>query len=618
MPSGVQNKLEYRISNPYNGQHNTQGLGAYMRIFTSNGIAVALCLIILMSIITACGNGNGGSADNNLPAYKDLNSIKAENQNYLLYESNGAILARNYKAPFTPITLEPDNGTVGASVANAVIPFGESSPGKPANTFSTNSAVTYAKNGQIWTIDNINKGNTIARRVSNEDSADTLCQAASGKVSDSRSDSYNYSYTLPGSDTTCYSKTWSQHPDLNDAWIPVFSDNIRKIVKGNDTADTPPRVLSSTINSSRADAIVFVENGLAIGATTTLGLLTLDNLGNLLWLDGANVETPATTVATGITDFDSLYHYGNNISYLSINGELRSYTAGDTELGEKLTELVDPNFSRVGRLAPNTQLLRDGTRLLSINRQVIEAPTILADDPLVATTTGLLGTSANTLFFYAIIPERIQAYSVDQATGEVTALFSVTKNPRNNIPPLNARLVNERLYYSDDITLTTNIITTNNVQLASFPNTTIVGAVTEPTQRYATSSITHLLLNEKINESQGTIKSLNVATNKIEATLGNVDLDAKIFINTPQYDGRFFFTLVSGLAVEQTIYYADLNEQNSLRQITDATTVDRILGTMPRVPVPPAPQPPAPPPPMVPPPPPPPPPIRVSPPLPAS
>jgi len=558
-------------------------------------------MLFVAVLLSACSSGDSGPSE-----AEQLRAIQEQTRAYFLYTSDQSIKAIDIADPTNPITVEASIPVFsGAITAKTALPFGST----PTKYYSINNSLIYIKEGKLWIIDNISTGNLTPRQLSNEDSAFNLCSTS--LIHDPvENDRYIYRYLLPGS-SGCYSLNFYQDSNNNGVWLPQFSDITHKWVASDFTDTTSPNTVSSFPGWSRSDSIIFNQYDNQTLESHMVGVLALDNSGNLVWFNGMDFSAPAHTVASNVTSIRFLSTNSRDRVYLIVDGNLYSYTAGDNSLGDSLYQLSSESFHWVTYSSPIPDLIYavDGQKLLSIDRNRPAAPSIIADHSLLATTFRIIGSTDEFLYLYAGVNDRAQAFSVNRNTGAVAALFSIN-SPGGTFPNFITFLINNKFYVTDEALQSTVIFDLQGNSLNNFPNTFILKVISSALYNPEKDPGSHILLGEYGDNPQKNVSVLDTNRDAVISQLGAIPYGNYYLPRYgTHYNGKTIVSLRDD-SLNYSLYFADLYTSNSLVPLTDGSTNDNeIYSVMPLAlqpyPIPPPPPPPPPPPGLPPPPPPP-------------
>ncbi|WP_455200889.1 hypothetical protein [Kaarinaea lacus] len=560
---------------------------------------------LLAGLISACNSGGPGSSE-----AEQIHAIQEQTKTYFLYESDQSIKAIDIVNPANPITIEPTNNSLtGITAEEKHIPFGNN----PAKFYSAKDVLVYAKDGRLWIVDNISNGNLTPRQLSDEDNAFTLCSATLNAI-DPDQNKHNYRYSLPGPDAQCGEQLFYQDTNNNGVWLPVVSDNINKWVPLNAEDNYSPVTTTNTTPWARSDSIVMYRlNEQNLGLSID-GVLALDNAGNLVWFNGTDFSAPSHNVASGVT---SIYFFQSNSRqwvYIIVNGQLYSYSAGSASLSDRHYRLSSDNLDLL--TYPNTRnnyiYAIDGQKLLRLNVNAPGTPYLVAQNPLLDTASYSFAETDSHLYLYSGQTERLQAISVNKSSGEITELFSVSIPTYNNYLPSPTFLIGDKFYFTDESLNETFVVDVNGKTIRTFPDSFILKIVMSAVLKPDIDPLSHLILGEHVNDSLTNLFVLDTRSNTIISEIGSIPHVSYFMHNyATHYNGRTILSLYNG-GSGNNLYFADLNSNNSLIQLTQSTTDDReieFISTVsiqpPSVPPPPPPSLPPPPPPGLPPPPPP-------------
>lgn len=540
-------------------------------------IFIKLTSLLSVGLLVACNNGGSSTEE------KQINAIKEKANNYYFYRSDDAIKAIDLDDPTNPIIVEPPNPNLTGIVTTY---SSESIGGNPESYYISGSKLVYAKDGRFWLVDNDAESNLIPKQLSSEGNAFDICGAS---ISPGISQNPIYRYSLMGPSNDC-NRTWfSQDAANNGIWLPSFSDQVYKWFNLDTDPGTPPHEGASTDYPSHPNSLVFRQLNEEKLGFDLLGILALDNSNNLVWFEGTDYSAPTHTVASGVTSFSYLYSSTtNNWQYIVVNGGLYSYTAGDTTLGESHYQLSSSNFNWQ-TYSPNSNefiYAADGQRLLRIPVDSPGSAELIGRNVLFESIEQRFGESDTHLYLYSDLTDVIRGYSVDLENREITDLFAINKMGQgfNSFP---AFLIKEKIYYTDEYSDTTYIIGISGNILKSFPASLILGGVSSSIIRPDNTPFSHFLLEQPINDTDVSLVALDLDTDLITRSLGRLPISPFIFssIFAREDEGRFIFPYWAfvdegdfvGLDLE--IYYADLNRENSLLQLTDGSTADLPIGS---------------------------------------
>ena len=555
-------------------------------------ISYSLCLLSA-AILVACNSGNPGPSEE-----EQLKAVQEQVSSYFLYLSDwSSIKAIDINDPSNPIIVEPENLTIrGAIAAPEIIPFGQN----PEKSYIVNDTLVYAKDGGLWVMDNISQNNFTPRQFSDESNSYNLCYGSLGATGLDPNERFYY-YLLPGNDNECYSGNYYQDPTNNNVWLPPLSDNIRKWVTLNADSNTTPNESPDFVSYISSSSITFNQYDPLLRTSRTLGLLALDELGNLVWFEGTDFSAPTHTVASGVTSLSFIAFGATDWAYLAVNGNLVSYRAGDTALSAGYYPLPMGDFSwrSRGGVRQGYFYATDGQILLSVNNQTPGAPSFIATHPYFALIDDSFWETASHLYFEIELTNNMRAVAFNKTNHSVVDLFDYNF-PAQMYPQNRIHVIGGKFYHSDDVTQDTKVFDQNGNLINTFPNTFIFSAMQSAVRIPDKDSRTHLLLAERGSGPLTAIHVLDTSTDTIVTRLGDIPfVDYPSYKTDTHYGGRTIFALFDNNS-RYNLFFADLFLDNSLTQLTDSTTDDRPISYFPSTPVPPPP-PAVPPPPTLPP-----------------
>jgi hypothetical protein len=561
-----------------------------------------LCFFTI-GIVPACNNSNPGPSD-----AEQLKTIQDQTTTYYLYQSDGSsIKAIDINDPLNPIVIEPTNSTLtGVIAASVPIPFSQT----PEKKYHVKDTLVYAKDGGLWIIDNISQGNLTPRPLSSENNSYNLCYASLSFATPNQGTQF-YSYVLAGADNNCGPGNFYQDATNNNVWIPPLNDNIHKWVALDADNTTIPVESPDTTSWFRSDSIVFKQIDPQLRNFTVTGLLALDETGNLVWFEGTDFSAPTHTVATNVSSLTFISFGQTGWAYLVVNGSLVSYHAGDTALSANYYSLPSGDFDwrSYSRSQRGYFYATDGQKLLKVNTATPGAPQEISTHPYFETVSDDFWETDSHLYLEIRLTNQVRAISFDKRNGNIVDLFDFNYSPQT-VSHHRRYVIGGKFYFTDEVDHDTQVVDKNGTVINTFPNSfifsTIQSAISVPNK----DSRTHLLLAEYDSGPSTHLMALDTSSDSIVSHLGSIPhVDYPTFNVDTHYNGRTVFSLFDNNS-RNNLFFADLFKDNSLRQITDSTTDDRLISSFPTAPPPPQPPvaPPPPPPVALPPPPPPPPP----------
>lgn len=527
------------------------------------------CLLSLV-LLVSCNNGGSGPSE-----VEQLNALQAQTKTFYLFTSDHrSIKAIDLDDPLNPVTIESTNPTLrGATASTTAIPFGQN----PEKQYIVNDTLVYSKDGGLWVIDNLSQGNLVPRQLSNESNSQELCYSILNAIGSDRSN-HSYRYIMPGPDGSCYNNsTYYQDAANNDVWLPTFSDNIDKWVMLSDNNTTAPSENPGLNFSYHSDSVIFYRYDTMTRGRVILGVLALDSLGNLLWFEGTDFSSPSHTVASGVTSFDSLLPGEPDWSYLVVNGELVSYQAGDRSLSASYFSLPLGDFDWLSHSARNgiTQATV-GQNLLQINKVSPAAPVVVSNHAYFESVYSKFWETDSHVFLLIDLPDRMQAIEVNNASGSVRDLFSISHTPT---PVTQHRIltIEGKFYFFDEGTLETRVMDQNGGTVTTVPGYYIVSTLQSAVQIPEKDSRTHILLAEHGATPPINIRVLETTTNAVISELGTVPYYLFSYYGSfTHYNGKTVLSLFDGVS-SSNLFFADLFSDNSLLQLTNSNTNDTPL-----------------------------------------
>lgn len=534
------------------------------------------CLFSL-ALLGACNNGGSSSED------KQISAIKNKTNNYYFYRSDDAIKAIDLDDPTNPVIVEPPNPDLAGVVTTN---SSESLGGSPEVFYISGSKLVYAKDGRFWLVDNDVESNLTPRQLSSESNAFDICDASTSPAID---ESPVYRYSLMGPSNDCNWTWFSQDATNNGVWTPSFSDQVHKWFNLNTDPGTPARDGASTDVPSHQRSLVFRQLNEERLGFNILGMLALDDSDNLLWFEGTDYAAPTHVVATGVTSFSYLSTSSrNNWQYVVVNGALYSYTAGDTTLGESHYQLSSINF-HWQTYSPNRNefvYVADNQRLLRIPFATPGSPEIVAENVLIESVEQRFSETDTHLYLYSNLIDVVRGYSINLDNGEITDLFTIDKMGQG-FSNFSLFLFNEKIYYTNEYNDTTYVISTSGNIVRSFPASQILGVISSSIIRPDNIPFSHFLLEQAFSDTEISLVTLDLDTDTITRTLGRLPISPFIFtsIFAREDAGRFIFPWFAFIdegdlvRLDLELFYADLNRENSLQQLTDGSTNDSPIGS---------------------------------------
>jgi hypothetical protein len=472
------------------------------------------------------------------------------------------------------ITIEPTNATLeGVTSGRKYTKFNEN----PAKYFFVEGALIYAKNGYLWAIKDISKGDFTPVQISSEDAASGLCSSFLSPQLNIN-DSY-YVYNYPGSDGACSPSYFTQDLANNGVWLPDVIDDIYKWIPFiADSSFVPATGAQDFSNyNNPVTSIVFTKKNEQTRGEDVTGVLALDNTNNLLWFDGQNFTVPAFTVANSVASFYPFRIQDKNSNYILINDSLYLYTAGNASLGDSVyTFSSSPLLLLENVNYPLIYYIVDQQRIYRFDTTTDTSPRLLTENNAVSLHFRFLRETENYVFLYSISdPENFIVYSINKDDNEMDEIATVPKNSQYSTY-LKVYESGELLYYYDHAKLATNIVSSDGNIINSFPGYKILGIIGNPVVLPASHSADYLLLGKLVGENSTEIHLLNMNTNNLESRLGQTsDAIMQSSIATLNYNSRIVFKAM-GLN-SQEIFFANLSIENSLLQLTDNSIDERVI-----------------------------------------
>lgn len=533
--------------------------------------------LLLLIFLSACNNGGSGSSEQ-----EQINTIKAQTNNYYFYRSDDAIKAIDLDDPTNPVTVEPPNADLSGIVT---VQNNQQIGSNPVKYYVSGSKLVYAKAGRFWLIDNDVESNLTPVQVSSESAAFGICDASA-----SLGDIPFYRYALMGLGNECsLNLSFYQDSANNGVWLPSFTDQTYKWFGLETDSVTPPQNGASTDFSSHERSLVFRQINEQTRGFDILGVLAWDISGNLVWFEGTDFSAPTHTVANGVTSFNYLNGYRrDNWQYLIVNGNLYSYAAGDTTLGGSHYQLLTSGFDWQTYSANSNGFIYaiDGQRLLELPFDSPGSPSTITTNTLFESIQMRFGESDTHLYLVSSLTDVIKGYSIELDNGQLTELFTINKMGQGYYSfPL--YFFNDRIYYSDVYNDNTYIISTSGDVLRSFPGTRIIGNVLPAVISPDISGISYFLLSQPVSDSEVSILVYDLESDSIVRSLGNIYPPQFIFssIFAREDEGRFIFPYWAAfdygdyIEINVELFFADLNRDNSLLQLTDGTTHDSAISS---------------------------------------
>ncbi|MCI0506808.1 MAG: hypothetical protein L0Z73_11965 [Gammaproteobacteria bacterium] len=312
-----------------------------------------------------------------------------------------------------------------------------------------------------------------------------------------------------------------------------------------------------------------------------IGVLALDSTGSVVWFQGADFSAPSHTVATDVSTISVLAsNIYDNWIYLIADGDLYSYKAGDTSLGESLYALSSDHLYRVSYNEQPDDVFYaiDGQKFLRVSSTIPGSPALIATDPLFELVTQKFFETTTHLYLYlkADVDNKVQTIEVNKTTRQIKELFSFNTINSVLVKPF-VHKIGENYYYTDEVLKAVMVADSEGNIIETFPDTfilkTIASAVIEP----GTDQTSHLLLGEYYGDSETSISVLDIASNSIMSHIGSVPFNGYYKPGSAtHYDGRIIIPLVYG-GSGYDLYFADLNEDGSLTHIGDSATNARLI-----------------------------------------
>jgi hypothetical protein len=350
--------------------------------------------------------------------------------------------------------------------------------------------------------------------------------------------------------------------------------------------------IDRTFNYSSQNQILFFDDS-AYPQFELTGLLAfVETTGELVWFEGTDFSAPAYTVASDITEFQSVYSR-EDFHYLLIDGQLYRYQARDTHLGQSLYT-VESTEKGAQWFGP---YFLDGQNLYSLDITTTGPPELLASNALLDEPMVLWGIIPDFFIFGRQQNTSSSYYILDSLSGEIREL--VTVQTSSSFVPAPVYITGNTLYYMDTVSNDTGYVSFDGNTRGILPNTRIVGQIPDPVIRSDKPRRSYFLLVQPTFDNQSKLMLLDSASNKIERELGLFPANSESF-NTymPTTIPNNGFVLINAyVETNWEIFLADLKTPNSLLRLTNNNIDDHLISTNsspprpPKVTVPPPPTP---------------------------
>jgi hypothetical protein len=263
--------------------------------------------------------------------------------------------------------------------------------------------------------------------------------------------------------------------------------------------------------------------------------------------------------------------------YLDVDGGLYLYQAGTDTLNQRLhTFLTETPIVRFDSAFPSESIyIIDGNTISSMainNPQDIRL--IVRDDSI--ETSWYAGSTKSHILFERNDPDSQEQiyFSFPKDGGSPIELFRISpwEVDSHNWPYV--EIIGEDIYFSDNALSQTGIISIDGQRETIYPDTRIVGLISrsfiQPVRSDNFQRYSYLLILQPSADSDGyDLYSFNFKTAGIERILGHLPATAvkSDFIRTLANNGRAIFSAQGENSTD--IFYIDLNQENSLIQVTN-------------------------------------------------
>ena len=559
--------VKYLFQIRYNSLNHQLASIAALKMKNTNKIIILLLVVVL----GACSSGGGSSSSD----ARSLNTIEQQTRNFYFYRNDGAIKAIDYDNPTSPITIEPASSNFTAYTANEfLIPV----DGNPDQVYAAKSSLVYVKDGKFWLVDQNANANLAPKQISNINSVSRVCwsdlYAGAGSTSILR-------YTLANFSNECFIDNYYAQTLNNGVRIPGITNMVYQWLSMNMNAISPPNPDAGSQGWYGGDSILFYDSTEQVKRSSIRGVLALDDSGNLLWYEGTDFSAPTHTVATNVTSLQSINFEAGSWQYIIVDGSVYGYSPGDLSLGSSLYQMSLISFQWIilSELSKDYFFAVDGQRLMKFSAVTPGAPDIIAEDPLIGTMWPMVKETNTHLYIQSTFQNIIDyGLSVDISTGDIAELLYVTRGPAGT-PGIRSIFSNNKIYYTDNYSNNTYIVSMTGDVLNTFTNSSMSGYIYSPVIDSGNNTLTHLLLDQPIDATNSAMVILSLDTDTITrqlaiaetGSIGTNDMvrqyQGKIVFSRNYYDGP-------NSSDRFELYYADLNQDNSLIQLTSDTAED--------------------------------------------
>lgn len=536
-------------------------------------------IIILLATVylAACNNGVGSGSSGT----ESSNTIEQQTRNYYFYLSNGAIKAIDYDNPTSPLTIEPASSNFTSYTANEfLIPVGENT----GQQYAARSSLVYAKDGKFWLVDYNANASLAPKQISNINSVSRVCwsdlYAGAGSTSIFR-------YTLAGSGDECFLDNSYADTLNNGVRVPANAGMAYQWISMDMDAMTSPNPDASPLHWYGSNTIIFYNSTEHVKNASIRGVLALDDSDNLLWYEGTDYSAPAHTVATNVTSIHSINYKARSWQYIIVDGFVYGYSPGDLALGNSLYQMNSLSFhwTIFSEQSSDYFFTVEGQRLLRFPAMTPGSPDIIADDPWIGTMGPLINETNTHLYIQSDYLGMIDyGLAVNISNGDITELFHVIRNQLNGTPGIRSTFANNKIYYTDIYTNNTYIVSMTGDVLSTYTNSTISGLIYSPVIESGRDSLSHIMLDQPIDDTNSATVLLSLDTDTITRQLTIAETGTiATYDAVREYQGKIIFARNyydgPNSSDRYELYYADLNQENSLVQLTSDTAQDIPIGS---------------------------------------
>ena len=538
----------------------------------SNRFFTVIATLFFIVSLASCSNSGGDSPQGT------INKPTVAYDSYFVILKDDALLAINPLTPNAPIEIEP----AGADISGTVIIPDLTTPPTDLNDFNqVNKFLVYTKDGKIWRVDLAVDSDLSPTQVSNEDNAFNICQAFPSIYTSPGTTSYNLIYTLPGPNGQCWDYL------INGA----ANDNVTKSINLDMDATTAPDINSSANASAIAsyNQITLQSYNQDTHSVETVGNLVVESNQDLNWYTGSTLSGTAKLLTTGVQKIEHLSMDLDDIQFIAIDNTLFTFDTASATLSEPLyTFESSPRDVKYEDNSQSSIYILDDTKILLLNLDPGESPVLIFDN---TTNTGLslhLDTIAQDYLIvssYDSDTDQFHIYSVSKNSNKIVPLFSVSRT--SYFDYFSNYIANDLMFYYDDITNTTRIISLDGSEKATLANTRPF--THNPILKTPTQVSLYLLLKYEASPTQTRIQLFNLQTLAIERQIGNlprIDLNGDPVspittadIQAITFNGHYMLFTTPETLDTSSLYFADVTKDDSillLKNLDTGTAVEFI------------------------------------------